>query len=98
MARIRWTPQSADDLDAIAEYIASDSPHYARLFVLKVISAIDRLERFPEIGRVVPEMNDPAVRELILGNYRIVYRLNADVVEILTIYHGSRLLDSSMLN
>ncbi|MGB7209465.1 MAG: type II toxin-antitoxin system RelE/ParE family toxin [Pyrinomonadaceae bacterium] len=98
MARIRWTPQSADDLDAIAEYIASDSPHYARLFVLKVISAIDRLERFPEIGRVVPEMNNPAVRELILGNYRIVYRLNTDVVEILTIYHGSRLLDSSMLN
>lgn len=98
MARIRWTPQSADDLEAIAEYIASDSPHYARLFVLKVISAIDRLERFPEIGRVVPEMNDPAVRELILQNYRIVYRINTDVAEILTIYHSSRLLDSSMFN
>jgi toxin ParE1/3/4 len=54
MARIKWTPQAADDLDAIAVYIAQDSPHYASLFVLKIMAAIDRLESFPEIGRIVP--------------------------------------------
>lgn len=98
MARIRWTPQAADDLETIAAYIANDSPHYARLFVLKVISAIERLEQFPEIGRIVPESNKPFIREILLGNYRIVYRVKNALVEILTIYHSARLLDPSTLD
>lgn len=97
MAEVRWTPQAADDLDAIAEFIAQDSPHYASLFVLDVLQAVERLNWFREIGRIVPETNDPVVRELILGNYRIVYRLKFDTPEILTIYHGSRLLDPKRL-
>jgi toxin ParE1/3/4 len=98
MARIKWTPQAADDLETIAAYIADDSPHYSRLFILKIISAIDRLERFPEIGRIVPECSDPAIRELLLGNYRVVYRLKSGFIEILTIYHSARLLDLSTLD
>jgi addiction module RelE/StbE family toxin len=98
MARIRWTPQAAEDLETIADYIAHDSPHYARLFVLKIISAKNRLEQFPEIGRIVPECNDPAIRELILGSYRVVYRLKNGSVETLTVYHSARLLDPSTLN
>lgn len=98
MARIRWTPQAADDLESIAVHIAEDSPHYSRLFVLKIISAAERLERFPEIGRIVAECNDPRIRELLLGNYRIVHRLMDDVAEILTVYHSARLLDPSRLN
>ena len=78
MARIRWTPKAAEDIEAIAEYIASDSEYYARIFVTKVISAISRLQQFPEKGRVVPEADSPSIREIILGNYRIVYRLNGD--------------------
>lgn len=54
MARIRWTPQAAEDLDMIAEYIAGDSPHYATLFVLKIISAVERLEQFPELAALSP--------------------------------------------
>ena len=98
MARIRSTLQAADDLDTIAAYIADDSPHYARLFVLKIISAVERLEQFPEIGRIVPECNDPAVRELLLGNYRVVYRLKDGSAEVLTVYHSARLFDPSTLN
>lgn len=98
MARIRWTPQAAEDLDSIATYIAADSPHYAQLFVMKVLNAVNRLESFPRIGRIVPECNDPIVRELLLGSYRIVYRLKDDAAEILTIYHGSRLLDPLALS
>jgi toxin ParE1/3/4 len=98
MARIRWTPQSVDDLEAITEYIAVDSPAYATLFVLDIVSAIDRLQSFPGMGRVVPETNDESIREIIFRNYRIVYRLKSDLTEILTIYHGSRLLDPSALN
>jgi toxin ParE1/3/4 len=97
MAEIRWTPQAADDLDDIASFIAQDSPHYASLFVLDVLQAVERLNQFRELGRIVPETNDPAIRELIMGNYRIVYRLKFDTPEILTIYHGSRLLDPMRL-
>jgi len=97
MAKVRWTPQAADDLDAIAEFISRDSPHYSSLFVLDVLYAVDRLIQFPKSGRVVPEIDDPLVREIILGSYRIIYRVHKDLVEILTIFHGSRLLDPSKL-
>ncbi len=97
MAQVRWTEQAADDLAAITEFIAADSPQYARLFALDVITAVERLARFPRSGRIVPERANPAIREIILGSYRIVYRLRKDVVEVLTVYHGARLLDPSNL-
>jgi len=98
MAQVRWTPQAADDLNAIAEFISQDSPRYSSLFVLDVLHAVDRLNQFPKSGRVVPEINDPLIREIILGSYRIIYRVRKDFVEILTVFHGSRLLDPSKLN
>lgn len=97
MAEIRWTLQAADDLEAIAKFISADSPPYAKLFAIDVIKAIERLSSFPRSGRIVPELGNSAIREIILGNYRIVYRIKKDVVEILTIYHGARLLDPSDL-
>jgi toxin ParE1/3/4 len=97
MAEIRWTPQAADDLEAITEFIAEDSPHYASLFAVDVLAAVERLGAFPQIGRVVPEKGDPAIREIILGDYRIVYRLRDQFAEVLTVYHGARLLDPSRL-
>jgi len=97
VAEVRWTPQALGDLEAIAEFISQDSPHYASLFVIDVFTAVERLGEFPLSGRVVPEKNDSKVREVILGNYRIVYRVRDDVVELLTVYHGARLLDPSKL-
>jgi plasmid stabilization system protein ParE len=98
MVEVRWTPQAADDLDAIAEFIGHDSEHYACLFVMDVLQAVERLVDLPRIGRVVPEMNDPAIRELILGNYRIIYRLHTELAEILTVHNGTQLLDPRKLN
>ena len=86
-----------DFLDAIADFITHDSPHYASLFVLDVLQAVERLSRFREMGRIVPETNNPSIREILFGNYRIVYRLKLDTPEILTIYHGSRILDPNRL-
>lgn len=97
MAEVRWTPQAAEDLDAAAAYIAQDSPHYASLFVLQIINAVERLDRFPQSGRIVPESDNREIREILHGNYRIVYRLKYEIVEILTVYHGSRLLDPDNL-
>lgn len=98
MAEVRWTPQALADLTAITEFIAQDSPHYASLFVLDVFAAVERLERFPESGRIVPEKHEPKIREIILGNYRIVFRFRDDIAELLTIFHGARLLDPSQLD
>ena len=97
MAQVRWTPQAADDLDAIAEFIMADSPHFAALFVMNVLESAERLVEFPRCGRVVPEIGDPVVREIILGNYRLIYRLLSETAEILTVHHGARLLDPGRL-
>ncbi len=93
MARIIWSPNASDDLESICEYIAIDSKYYARLFAKRVIKAIERLIVFPESGRIVPEYNLRNIREIIYQNYRIVYRVKSETVEIVTIVHGARLLD-----
>ncbi|NOR47340.1 MAG: type II toxin-antitoxin system RelE/ParE family toxin [Methanosarcinaceae archaeon] len=93
MARIIWSPNASDDLESICEYIAIDSEYYARLFAKRVIKAIERLIVFPESGRIVPEYNLRNIREIIYQNYRIVYRVKSETVEIVTIVHGARLLD-----
>jgi addiction module RelE/StbE family toxin len=98
MAQVRWTPQAADDLESIADFISQDSGQYARLFVINILSAVERLAGFPLLGRMVPGVRDTNVRELILGNYRIVYRVGRDLVVILTIFHGARILDPRTLD
>ena len=91
MAEITWSPQSLDDLDSIAEYIARDSARYAQSTVEKIIEAAEILKRFPRIGRVVPEMRDEDIREILHKNYRIIYELHGEKIEILTVLHGRRL-------
>jgi len=97
MVEVRWTPQSADDLEGIAAFIAADSSYYASIFAMDILSAVERLVAYPQCGRIVPEVKDSRIREILLGNYRIVYRHEGDMVEILTVYHGSRLLDPTQL-
>jgi plasmid stabilization system protein ParE len=92
MVEIRWTSQAADDLEAIAEYIAIDSEHYARLVVIEIVTAVELLAILPERGRVVPEIRRPDIRELLVGSYRLIYRYRDNCVEMLTVYHGARLL------
>ena len=94
MVAVRWTDQALNDVEDIAVYISTDSVYYARLFTQKTFSVVKRLGDFPKSGRVVPEINMDNVREIVLGNYRIIYRLKDDLVEILTIYHSSRLLNA----
>ena len=92
MVRIEWTERSLEDLNEIHDYIARDSKNYAHLFVKKIYETVQKLKDFPNIGRAVPEVNNPSVREIIFHNYRIVYRNLDNYVEIITVIHGSRLL------
>ena len=98
MAEVRWTPQAAAALEAIADFIAGESPQFASLFVIDVLHAVERLATFPRSGRIVPELRNVDVREVLLGNYRIVYRVKGDAVEILCVWHGARLFDPSRLD
>ena len=91
MTRVVWAPQAIEDVEAIRAYVARDSPHFADLLVERIVSAVARLENHPLSGRVVPEVDDESIREVIHGNYRIVYRARPDVVEIVTVFHGARL-------
>ena len=95
MTVVRWTPQAAGDLQAIYDFIARDSPHYAQLTVEDILAAIDRLGQFPLMGRRIPERPRDDLRELIKPPYRIVYRVS-EVVKILTIFRASRLFPSEL--
>lgn len=95
MTRVRWTPQAAEDLQAIYDFIARDSPHYAQLTVEDILAAIDRLKEFPLMGRQVPERERDDLRELIKPPYRIVYR-TGEALKILTIFRASRLFPADL--
>ncbi len=98
MAEIKWTEQAINDIEAIADYITRDSENYAKMHVKKIYDSVTRLSQFPESGRIVPEINKKEIREILLGTYRIIYRFKHNVVEILTIYHSSRLLNQELLS
>ncbi|MBI4778139.1 type II toxin-antitoxin system RelE/ParE family toxin [Candidatus Desantisbacteria bacterium] len=90
---IRWSPKAALHLEQICEYISQDSEIYASIFAKKVLLTIEDIALFPRIGRIVPEYNNPNLRERIYGNYRIVYRLKDGIIEIAAICHGAQLLE-----
>lgn len=90
--RIEWTDPALADLIHIRDYIAQDSPIYAKQFVRRIFNATDKLADFPRIGREVPEASDAAeeVREIIYQGYRIIYWIVVDRVQILAVIHGTR--------
>ena len=87
---IIWSRQAQDDLAAIRSFIARDSERYAQLAIDRIVTATDRLLRFPRSGRVVPEIGDENLRELLVAFYRVVYRLQSASIGIATVVHMSR--------
>ena len=88
--KLIWTDPSIEDLRAVRDYIGRDSDYYAADLVEQLVLSVERLLRFPKLGRVVPEAQDENIRELVHQNYRIIYRIAGERIEILTIVHGSR--------
>ncbi len=85
-----WSIPARNDLKQIYEYIAKDSRYYATNVVENIVSKAENLDEFPEIGRVVPEIGDENVRELIIYSYRLIYEVVPNDVQILAIIHGKR--------
>ena len=91
MARkVKWTAAAWSDLEEAADYIARDSPNYAAAMVREVREAARSLSRLAERGRMVPEFREPAIRQLLVGNYRLIYQVSKDTVDILALVHGAR--------
>ena len=92
MVTIDWTELAIEDLHSIYNYVAKDSKVYAERLIEKIVNRVDQLINFPKSGRVVPEFNNDLLRELIQGNYRIVYKITSSKVTILRIHHAAKLL------
>ncbi len=99
MAQIVWAESALSDLYGIAEYIALDKVDAAKYLVEKVFASVDRLEGFPEAGRIPPELESSTrYRELIVGPCRVFYRCDQNIVFILHIMRSERELRKYLLD
>ena len=90
--RIIWSPLAVDRVSEIAEYIAQDNASAAEKWTNTIFTRVEQLKSFPESGRIVPETNHQKIRELIYGNYRIIYRIEQKQLSVLTVRHGKQIL------
>ena len=90
--KLSWTREALDRLIEIEEFIAQDSPKRAEDFVDYLIERTNLIPENPEIGRIVPEISNISIRELLLKSYRIAYRIKPAEIDILTVFEGHRLL------
>ena len=96
MAEIIWTDSAIQDLNDIGDYIAKDSERYAQITVNRLFDSVDILETYPHAGKIVSEFNDVSIRELIRGNYRIVYQIiDENRIDILTVHNCARLIENT---
>jgi toxin ParE1/3/4 len=97
MVEIKWTTQSLDDVDNIAEFISRDSQKYANIQVQIFFETVEILKTYPRSGRKVPEIKDSSIRELIVGFYRIIYQIQSNTqINIITIHHSKKLVRSKL--
>ena len=87
---VKWSIPAKDDLKQIFEYIAKDSKFYANKVADEIVEKSEMLDKFPEMGRIVPEIEDSNIRELIVYSYRLIYEISAKKIEILALIHGKQ--------
>jgi len=90
--KLTWSPLAISRVSEVAEYIAKDNPLAAEKWANNIFELVEGLSEFPEIGRTVPEIKNKIFRELVSGNYRIIYKYENAQVVILTVRHGKQIL------
>ncbi len=85
-----WSRPAQQDLRLIHDFIAKDSRRYAKKVSADILQASEELLRFPKKGRIVPEIDDPSVREIFLYSYRLIYQLSTERIEVLAVIHFKR--------
>ncbi len=95
--RVIWTPEAQAHLDGIYQYIARDTPFYARQTVDKLTRRSEQLNRHPRSGRPILQYEDDNLRELIVYPYRLIYRLKGDdIIDVIAVFHGAQQLPDSL--
>ena len=93
MAQVIWAPQALADLEAIGDFIAREAPRFAQMLTDGAFEATERVGLFPRSGRIVPEIGDESIREILYRGYRILYIVSGEEdmeeVKILTVFHSS---------
>lgn len=90
--RIQWSPLAVDRISEIADYIAQDDPLAAERWIQSLFDRVKQVKDFSKSGRYLPDIKRKDIRELIYGNYRIIYRTDKKVVSILTVRHFKQIL------
>ena len=90
--KVIWTEQAVNKLEEFADFIALDNPRIALKWTETIRNSVNKLEHFPQIGRKVPEIKRNDIREIIEGNYRVIYRIEPERIAILTIRNCKQLL------
>ncbi len=95
--KVVWTEQAFRRLTEIEDYIGRDDPAAAERYIDRLVSRTEVLEVHPELGRTLPELPGSELRELTESNYRIVYRIRNDQIEVITVFEGHQRLRSGDL-
>lgn len=98
MAKVIWAPRALDDLVRLIDYISADAPVAARRFAQKILDRVDLLQDHPLAGGFVFEDETRTYREVLQGNYRVIYRTDGNAVYIVAVHHAARLLDPGQLD
>ena len=90
MVKIVWSKNALNDLKAINDFISLGSKKFAKITINKIINKSSILSKFPNSGRVIPEKNNKIFRELVIGNYRLMYEVKDIAINILAVHHSAR--------
>ena len=90
--KVQWTRVAFRRLEEIYAYIEKDSPNNAVRWAEKLLKKIEGVKDFPKAGRAVPELESVNVREIVYGNYRIIYKIKDETAYIMTIRHFKQIL------
>ncbi len=91
--QVVWSPNALEDVEAIAIYIARDSASYAAAVVKQILEATTRISKDPFSGNIVPEFGNDNIREYLAYSYRMVYRIEGDIITVAAVVYGRKLLD-----
>lgn len=96
--KVIWTPRAQQRLQEIHDYIAQDQPVNATRWVARVLDRGEQIGDQPRSGRMVPEYGRETIREIFEGDYRVIYRIRSQQVDVLTVRHGARQMPRRLHN
>jgi toxin ParE1/3/4 len=93
--RVIWSVKAIEDVETIAAYIARDSPSYAAAMVQEILTTTRYLHQKADEGKLVPELGEDNIKEKPVYSYRIIYRIDDEIVTIAALIHQKKLLETS---